>query len=854
MQTPSAHFSTKTVAETFSDVRSSPRGLSTDEALRRLRAQGSNVIAAREVTGCTILGRQFRSPLVLMLLAAVCVSVVLGEVIDGVTILFILGINIGLSFFQEYRSAHTLARLRSYVSATPTVRRGGVVAEVPAAMLVSGDVLLLSPGDILQADVRVTESQGLLVDESVLTGESAPQAKGADPVAPGAAEQDPLSSMIFSGTTVVSGAGEAVVVATGGATAFGAIAKRAAETEKVGAFEESVGRFSLFLAQFVGLALALVFAGNLLIEGKQAHIGELLLFSLALAISVVPEALPAVIAITFSRGASHLAKKKVVMKRLSAIEDLGHIEVLCTDKTGTITENKMRVAEVFGRDAASVASIAADSLATEPGGVQAMSSFDLAIRSFVQQAGATPATVLSRLPFDPLRRRETLVVQSVGVTRLISKGAPEDVLRLCTTEHGAPLNDERRVEILSAFHDFGRRGMRVLALATAPLVWQGSLADDAETALSFVGLVAFEDPLKETAVHAIRLAEQLQVRVKILTGDSADVAGAVAVAVGIVKTSDAVVTGEQLASLSPEQFARAAADNDVFARVTPEQKYLLIEALEKRYAVGFLGEGINDAPALRVAQVGLVVQGASDVAKDAADALLLDRSLNVIVDGIREGRVIFANVAKYIRYTLSGNLGNMVSIAGLSVVLPYLPMLPAQLLLVNLLTDLPLISIVTDRVDREDVRAPHRFNIRELANFALLMGLVSTLFDFTFFGIFRHASPAVIQSAWFMESVLQELAVIFAMRTRLPFFRGVAPSRLLALLAIGAAALTIAIPFTTLGHTVFHFVSPSAKQLFLVLVIVAANFVAIEVVKSWYYRWRNGDVATDRLARGNALT
>ncbi|MBP9748687.1 HAD-IC family P-type ATPase, partial [Patescibacteria group bacterium] len=786
MQTPSTNFSTKTVAETFSALQSSSNGLAVDEAARRLREQGSNIVVAREVTAFTILGRQFRSPLVLLLLGAVCVSILLGEIIDGVTILGILSINIGLSFFQEYRSAHTLERLRSYVAATPTVRRGGMVQQVPAATLVTGDMVLLAPGDIVQADLRVTNSHGLLVDESVLTGESAPQAKSTEPLARVAVGQSDMLAMIFSGTTVVSGAGEAVVVATGSATAFGAVAKRVAETEKVGAFEESVGKFSLFLAQFVGLALALVFVGNLLIEGKQAHVGELLLFSLALAISVVPEALPAVIAMTFARGASHLAKKKVVMKRLSAIEDLGHIEVLCTDKTGTITENKMRVAEVFGCDAASVTSVALQSLAMETGGAQTLSSFDLAIQAFGKGQKIESITVLSRIPFDPLRRRETLVVKTENDTRLISKGAPEDVLRLCTTEQGKPLSDARRAEILSAFHDFGKRGMRVLALAKKSLAWQGSLAIDDEAALSFVGLVAFEDPLKESAKNAIQLAEKLHVRVKILTGDSAEVAGAVAVAVGIVKTADAVFIGEQLAAMTPDMFARTVDENDVFARVTPEQKYLIIQALEKRYAVGFLGEGINDAPALSVAQVGLVVQGASDVAKDAADALLLDRSLNVIVDGIREGRVIFANVAKYIRYTLSGNLGNMVSIAGLSVVLPYLPMLPAQLLLVNLLTDLPLISIVTDRVDPEDVRAPHRFNIRELASFALLMGLVSTLFDFTFFGIFRHASPAVIQSSWFIESVLQELAVIFAMRTRLPFFRAIAPSRMLTVLAIGA--------------------------------------------------------------------
>ncbi len=842
MQTPSTIFSTKTVAETFAVLQSSSKGLTADEAARRLREQGANRIVAREVTAFTILGRQFRSPLVLLLLGAVCVSIFLGEIIDGITILGILSINIGLSFFQEYRSAHTLERLRSYVAATPTVRRGGAVQQVPAATLVTGDIVLLSPGDIVQADLRVTESRGVLVDESVLTGESAPQAKSIEPMAHVAVGQSDMPAMIFSGTTVVSGAGEAIVVATGSATAFGAVAKRVAETEKVGAFEESVGKFSLFLAQYVGLALALVFVGNLLIEGKQAHVGELLLFSLALAISVVPEALPAVIAMTFARGASHLAKKKVVMKRLSAIEDLGHIEVLCTDKTGTITENNMRVAEVFGRDAAAITSLALQSLAVEAGGAQTLSSFDLAIQAFGKQHSVGPVTVLSRIPFDPLRRRETLAVKTGNDASLISKGAPEDVLHLCTTEQGKSLSDARRAEILSAFHTFGKRGMRVLALATKPLVWQGSLATYDEAALSFVGLVAFEDPLKETAIHAIQLAEKLHVRVKILTGDSAEVAGAVAVAVGIVKTADAVFTGEQLAAMTSDQFERTVDENDVFARVTPDQKYLIIQALEKRYAVGFLGEGINDAPALSVAQVGLVVQGASDVAKDAADALLLDRSLNVIVDGIREGRVIFANVAKYIRYTLSGNLGNMVSIAGLSVVLPYLPILPAQLLLVNLLTDLPLISIVTDHVDPEDVRAPHRFNIRELANFALLMGLVSTLFDFTFFGIFRHASPAVIQSSWFIESVLQELAVIFAMRTRLPFFRGVAPSRMLALLAMGAAVLTIVVPFTDLGHNVFHFVSPSVQQLFLVFGIVATNFVVIEVVKHWYYRWRAGDV------------
>ncbi|TAL19854.1 HAD family hydrolase [Patescibacteria group bacterium] len=837
-------YASKSAAETLKVLETNALGLSEAEAKSRRLKFGGNVVRAKETTAFDLVRRQFSSPLTLMLIAAALVAFFLKETVDTLVISVILLINVGLSFFQEYRSETALRHLKSLVSRTATVRRGGQAAVRPQAELVPGDIVLLSAGDIVPADIRLIKVDGLAADESALTGESAPVWKDAAVSAGAPSGPAAAAPIALAGTTIASGRGEGVVIATGENTEFGQTVKLALETTKVGAFEESVRHFSVFLMKVVGVALILVFAGNLLIEGTTARAAEFLLFSLALAISVVPEALPAVVTLTFSRGALHLARKKVIVRRLSAIEDLGHVEILCTDKTGTITENKLRLTDVFAREQSEAGRLAALSVAPEQE-VRVVSSFDAAIREMAaRELGITELKrhIIAHRPFDPARRRQTLVLQDESGrgrrTLLIVKGAPEQVLPFCAAEAGSILTAERRQEILQAFRNFGRGGKRVLALAYRPVAEKENYNDSDESEMIFAGLLAFEDPLKSTAREAIRRAEELKVRVKILTGDGPEVASAVAVAAGVVRDSGEVMSGEELVKLTPEEFSAAAERFDVFARVTPEQKYRLIEVLERRYAVGFLGEGINDAPALRLAHVALAVDGAADAAKDAADVILLDHSLDVIVDGIREGRVIFANVAKYVRYSLSGNLGNMFSIAGISFLLPFLPMLPIQLLLVNLLTDIPLMAIAADRVDGREVAGPRRLHLRDLANYALLMGLVSTFFDFIFFGLFRSAKPALLQTMWFVESVLQELAVIFSMRTPFLFFRSAPPARSLALFALLAAAFTLGLPLTRVGQEIFHFARPSGSAVALVLLLVAMSFVVTELVKSWYRRGR----------------
>jgi Mg2+-importing ATPase len=806
-----------------------PAGLSPGDAARRLTESGPNALATKTVTAFDILFRQFVSPMTGLLFVAAAVSLLLGQTLDGVTVLVILGINAGIGFVQEFRSENALKTLAKHLNPRARVRRDGAIAVVSRSELVPGDVVILEPGDIAPADLRLIAARNLIIDESVLTGESAVVGKSAAAVQ--AATPSAAAGTVFMMSRVVSGGAEGVVTATARATIMGKAAMLADETVRVSGFEKNIGQLSGFLLKAVMLVLLVVFSANLYLKGADQFVPQLL-FAIAMAVSVIPEALPAVTAITLTKGALHLARKHVVVRRLTSIEDLGHIEVLCTDKTGTITRGVMEVQDIDAadRDTCLLYGLLA-SADEEFSDLKTPKTFGAAL-----MVGAGE-DVLKRhreaerswfMPFDPSRRRTTGIAEAGGLLTLVSMGAPETILDLCT------LPAAQRQAIEKAVAERGRRGWRVLAVAAKPVIRKERYDDADESGLRYVGCLAFADPLKTTAKDAIKKARQLSVRVKILTGDGPEVAGAIGYQTGIIEDPDDVVTGTRLDAMTPEEFRDAVDGHDVFARVTPEQKYRIIAELQRDRQVGFLGEGINDAPALKLADVSLVVDHASDVARDSADIILLRKDLHVIIDGIRDGRAIFANIVKYLKYTMVGNMGNFAAIVGISLVIDYLPMLPVQILLTNLLTDLPLAAVADDRVDEQELRTPRKFNIRELAFGTVFLGLVSSLFDFLYFAAFRSNPPAVVQTGWFTFSIITELALIYSLRTRKPFWRAVRPGKLLAALSIVAAAVALVLPLSGLGAGVFRFAALSSSQIGVILVLVLLYFVSTESVKLMY--------------------
>lgn len=806
-------------------------GLSSNEIESRRKESGINVLAEGKVNPLEILLRQFKSSFIYLLLFATLLSFSLGQVTEGVMILIFLLINASLGFYQEYRSEQTVELLKRYVATKVKVQRDGTVSTIDARELVPGDIVILEAGDGVPADLRIIEETNLVVNEEPLTGESVSVDKEASPLTGDAAELYEAKNICFSGTTVVSGRCVGLVFAIGTRTMIGGIAKLAGGVTRVSSFEQELGKFSRFILYLVIGTLAFIFMMNILLKGFSSNIAELAIFSIALAVSVVPEALPLVMTFSLSRGARKLAKDRVVVKRLSAIEDLGSIQMLCSDKTGTLTENKLTVHQTCGDDLRApilMGTLGGNYLSTkERGGIP--DPFDVALweaLSEKERQDISSYTRVSDTPFDPVHKKNSVTIEQGEQTTLIIRGAPESIIASST------LSKDERVKTLAWMAEEGRAGRRTLAIASK----NTSESNDPEVGFTFIGCISFIDPIKESAVQAIKDAQTLGVKIKILTGDSREVAGTVAYAVGLAKSPDDVLTAREFFALPEDVREGALAQTNVFARVSPEEKYRLIELLQKNYQVGFLGEGINDAPALKIANVAIVVASASDIAREVSDIILLDSSLAVVIGGIREGRAIFANTIKYIRSSLSSNFGNFYAVAISSLFIPFLPMLALQILLVNLLSDFPAIAIATDTVDDAELREPKQYNVRKLVAMGTVLGIVSTVFDFVIFASFYKIGPEVLQTHWFIESILTELLFLFSIRSRGFFFQTKAPSNILMVLSVLAAGATIVIPFTSVGQSLFHFVSPTASSLGFVLGIVALYFITTEFAKMSYYR------------------
>jgi Mg2+-importing ATPase len=781
-----------------------------------------------------VLWHQLRSPLLGLLLAAAVASYFVGERGSSVIIGVIVALSVGLGFVNEYRAEKAAEALHSQIHHETVVVRDGRPIAVDVTDLVPGDVVELRLGDIVPADIRLTQVAGLVCDESVLTGESLPVDKDTAAV-PAQTALAELSGCALMGTVVSAGSGRGTVVATGSHTEFGNIAAGLSTHQLDTEFQVGLRRFSLLLVYVAGALTTSIFVINVALHRP---VIDALLFSLAIAVGITPQLLPAVVSSSLAAGSRRMSRRKVLVKRLVCIEDLGDIDVLFTDKTGTLTQGRID----FTR-ALPVGDVLPDTvlrwglLCTEnteqDGQAVGGNPLDQALwdspAASGERAALTGYARLGMLPFDHERRMVSVLVRdAAGVLSLVTKGAPESVLDRCVD---VPATARAALDAEFA------AGNRVVAVATRPAADAGPPTAEGERGMSLVGLLVFLDPPKDDAAVALQRLADLGIAVKVVTGDNAAVAVKVCRDLGLGE-GDAL-TGADLALLDEDQLAAVIPRTFVFARVTPQDKARIVHAQRASGGgVAFLGDGVNDALALHAADVGISVDSATDVAKDAADVILLEKDLNVLADGVVEGRRIFANTIKYVLMGTSSNFGNMFSAAGASLFLSFLPMLPSQILLNNLLYDASQLAIPTDNVDEEQLHRPSHWDIGFIRRFMIFFGPLSSVFDFATFavmlGVF-HSGPAQFRSGWFVESLATQTLVIFAIRTRrIPFFRS-RPSLPLALAAIGVAVVGAVLPETPLAHALGF--QPLPAGFFAALAGMVVCYLAlIEVGKMIFYR------------------
>jgi Mg2+-importing ATPase len=805
-------------------------GLTGDEARRRLAQYGPNAVASHRARLVAVLWRQVRSPLLGLLLAAAVASFFVGERGSAVIIGVIVGLSVGLGLVNELRAEKAAEALHSQIRHLALVLRDGVPCEVDVLALVPGDVLELKLGDIVPADLRLLTVSGLECDEAVLTGESLPVAKDPDAVRVGTVLGE-LSCAALMGTVVHAGSGRGVVVATGAGTELGAIAAGLDTALMETEFQVGLRRFSLLLVYVAGTLTTSIFVLNVVL---QRPVLDALLFSLAIAVGITPQLLPAVVSSSLATGSGRMRRKRVLVKRLVCIEDLGDIDVLLTDKTGTLTQGRIDFSHVL--PSGSAEPLLWGLLCTEQVGVGGRAVGGNQLDTALWETPAADEVkrrlpsyqTLAVLPFDHDRRRVSVVVKDEkGVLTLVTKGAPEGLLERCC---------EVSDTIRSALDDEFAAGNRVVAVATRRVMSE-SLTTSDERDLHLVGLLVFLDPPKPGAAEALQRLASLGIAVKVVTGDNAAVAAKVCHDLGLAE--GAAVTGAQIDALDDGELAAALPTTTVFARVTPEQKARIVR-LQRRTGggVAFLGDGVNDALALHAADVGISVDSATDVAKDAADVILLDKDLNVLADGVAEGRRIFANTIKYVLMGTSSNFGNMFSAAGASLFLSFLPMLPSQILLNNMLYDASQLAIPTDNVDEEQLRAPSHWDIAFIRRFMLFFGPLSSVFDFATFGIMLwvfHSGPAQFRSGWFVESLATQTLIIFAIRTRRVPFVTSRPSLALTASALGVVLIGAVLPSTPLAHQLGFHALPLGFFAALAGMVVG-YLLLIELGKTWFYR------------------
>jgi Mg2+-importing ATPase len=820
-------------AELSRRLGSGAAGLASADAAHRLDAHGPNQVAReRPLTRLNVLSRQFANPLMFLLVFAAVVASATGELADAAIVLTMLLASALIGYSREYRAETAAAALRARVTVRSTVVRDGVTVTMPVADVVPGDVVLLAAGSLVPADAVVLEARDCHVSEAVLTGESFPVEKTPG-VVPAAALLAERMNCVFLGTNVRSGTARCLVVATGAATQFGAIARRLTLRPPQTEFDRGMRRFGYLLTTAMLLMALLVFVAHMF-----AHrpVVETLLFSVALALGLSPELLPAILSVNLSRGAQLMAERGVLVRRLNAIENLGSMDVLCTDKTGTLTEGVISLEgsyDAAGAPSREVAELGALNAAFETG---LASPLDDAITAGCH-IDVAAWRKRGEIPFDFVRKRVSIVAERGGEITLICKGAVAPMIDACATlSDGRALDEAGRAALRALNEQWNARGVRVLAVATRGLRDQDGYDRDDERDLAFRGFLTFLDRPKPGVAEAIGALSALGVSVKLITGDSRGVAQHVADLVGLRR--DRVITGRELDELRDEALWHEAERTDLFVEVDPNQKERIILALKKMgHVVGFLGDGVNDAPAMHAADTSLSVEEAVDVARAAADFVLLQRNLDVIRAGVEEGRRTFANTLKYVLTTTSANLGNMVSMAATSLFLPFLPLTAGQILLNNFLSDVPAVGIAGDSVDRELIDRPRRWDLRFIGRFMVEFGLLSSAFDLLTFVVLLRVFAAGVEefrAAWFVESLLTELVIALVVRTRRPFWRS-RPGNTLLVTTLALALFAPAIPYLPYASELGFAPLPASLTATL-LAITAAYVGAAEWLKHGFYR------------------
>ena len=829
-------YTTLSVDDALADLNSSKSGLTNSEVNKRLSTYGLNAIQEVDVTWLHILKRQLFSPFMSIFFVIALAYVITGKIAESIIVFIIIIINVGIGFFQEYRSNSSMQLLKKCLMSQVAVKRDNSEISVEINQLVPGDIIVLYAGDIIPADCRFIEVDNITVDESSMTGESIAVVKKNDAMSEVATDMYRAENIGFTGSIVTQGKGIAVVIATGSATALGTIAALANETGAKSGIEQgsvSIARLTIYLIFISLLIMAFI---HIIMHKGHLNFVDFFLFAAALTITAIPEGLPMVITFCFSQGASSLKKHNVIVKRLSAIGDLGSIEVFCTDKTGTLTENALSVENIYGKNPDDVLIYAILSSAQTATKDSATKGFDLALQKKLTDEHTTQLeqhTIVKELPFTPQKRQCMVLVHKENVHTLIVKGSPEIVIEKATF-----LNDEEKNAIDAWIKAEESKGNRILAVATKNIAAYDAAtydiaADDHD--YETIGFIAFQDPLKETAPTTIKKAKDLGIQIKILSGDSKNVCFTIAQKLGLEENPDNIVLGADFEKATEEEKIFLVNNRSIFARVNPEQKYDIIRYLQKQYAVGYMGDGINDAPALKIAHVSFAVNDAAPVAREAAEIILLRKSLSSVILGIEEGRRTIVNTLKYTKMTNAPSFGHFYALAVASLMVSYPPMLPMQLLFLNLLTDLPMMAISTDNVSPEEVRKPLTYDMVDAAILIALFGAIMFVADMTIFLVFRTHFPETLQTSWFITSTISEVIFIFLFRTHLLFFRAHRPSKLMLILSLFVVSTAVILPFTTMGNTIFSFTAPQWKHAPWLIGVILFNLVIAESVKLTYY-------------------
>lgn len=823
-------------AEIIKKLETSTAGLTSSEAQRRLSFYGPNILKPKKKFGVfSIFISQFKSPIILILIFAAGLSFFLKDPSDAAIILSIVLISSILGFWQEFKATTTINKLLETIRIKVNVLRDNKDIEIPLEEIIPGDIIILNAGDIIPADCLIIESEDLFVNESTLTGETYPSEKKAGLLPP----ETPISqrtNCLFMGTNVVSGTSKAAVVNTGKSTEFGKISERLKLRPPETEFEHSIKRFGYFLMEITTVLVIVIFAVNIFL--KRPFLDSFL-FSLALAVGLTPQLLPAIISVNLARGAKRLADLKVVVKHLSSIENFGSMNIFCSDKTGTLTEGIM-----YLNSATNMNVIKSDKVL-----------FYAYINAFYETGFANPIdeTIraykgfelsgyqkLDEIPYDFIRKRLSILVSSENNNIMITKGAFDNILDVCSlseSENGVLIKiEEVKDKIQKIFEDYSNQGLRTLGVAYKNIGKEVSITKEDESEMIFLGFLTFEDKPKDGIIETISELKKLGVSLKIITGDNKEVAANIAKKIGLQNPK--IITGSELYKMIDEALLKMVNEVDVFAEVEPNQKERIIIALKKAgNVVGYMGDGINDASALHASDVSISVNSAADVAKQTADIVLLEKDLRVLSKGIKEGRAIFANTLKYIYMATSANFGNMFSMAGASLFLSFLPLLPKQILLTNLLTDFPEMTIATDNVDKEMADVPRRFNMKFIRNFMLTFGLISSIFDFATFGILllvMHATTEQFRTGWFLESVISASVIVLAIRTRRSILKS-KPGKYLLIATFMILAVTLSLPYTPLS-TIFGFKPLPFTFILVLAAIVISYIIVVEIAKKIFYK------------------